>query len=101
MKPHDLRSARRKKGWTQTQAAARLAITQAYLNYLENGKRRITPALVRRFALVYDLPPEVLPVADGFAPTATDDQRLAELLAKLGYPGFAHLRAHALKKNPS
>jgi hypothetical protein len=75
-------------------------MTQAYLNYLENGRRRLT-ALVRRVALVYDLPPEVLPVADGFAPTATDDQRLAELLAKLGYPGFAHLRTHALRKNPS
>jgi hypothetical protein len=65
------------------------------------GKRRLTPALVRPVALVYGLPPEVLPVADGFAPTEMNDQRLAELLAKLGYPGFAHLRAHALKKNPS
>jgi transcriptional regulator with XRE-family HTH domain len=100
MKPHDLRSARRKKGWTQTQAASRLAMTQAYLNYLENGKRRLTPALVRRAASVYGLPPEILPVADGFAPTEMNDQRLAELLAKLGYPGFAHLHAHALKKNP-
>jgi len=100
MKPHDLRSARQKKGWTQTQAAARLAITQAYLNYLENGKRRLTPALVRRVALVYDLPPEVLPVADGYAPAEIADQQLAEMLAKLGYPGFAHLRAHTLKKNP-
>jgi transcriptional regulator with XRE-family HTH domain len=75
-------------------------MTQAYLNYLENGKRRLTPALVHRLALVYDLPPEVLPVADGYAPAEIGDQQLAEMLAKLGYPGFAHLRAHALKKNP-
>jgi|SRR5215467_2593984 len=101
MKPHDLRSARRKKGWTQTQAASRLAMTQAYLNYLENGRRRLTPELVRRVVSTYGLPPEVLPVADGFTPREMNDQRLAELLAKLGYPGFAHLRGHGLKMNPS
>src|SRR5215467_6375042 len=101
MRQKDLRTARQKKGWTQTQAAARLAITQAYLNYLENGKRRLTPELVRRVVLVYGLPPEVLPVADGFAPRITDDERLVEMLANLGYPGFAYLRAHTMKMNPS
>ena len=100
MRQEDLRSARQKKGWTQTQAAARLAITQAYLNYLENGKRRLTPELVRRVVLAYGLPPDVLPVTDSFVPRETDDQQLEEMLAKLGYPGFAHLRAHALKMNP-
>jgi len=100
MRPHDLRSARRKKGWTQIQAAARLGMTQAYLNYLENGRRRLTPALVRRVASVYGLPPQTLPVTDGFMPAETNDQRLAEMLARLGYPGFAHVRAHTLKKNP-
>lgn len=101
MKPEDLRSARRNRGWTQTQAAARLGMTQAYLNYLENGKRRLTSLLVRRVATVYGLPPEVLPVADAFVPSETADQRLAEMLAKLGYPGFSYLRTHAVKKNPS
>jgi hypothetical protein len=76
-------------------------MTQAYLNFLENGKRRLTPRLVRRAALVYGLPPEVLPVADTFVPAETDDQRLTEMLAKLGYPGFSYLRTHTLKKNPS
>jgi hypothetical protein len=76
-------------------------MTQAYLNYLENGKRRLTPLLVRRAATVYGLPPGVLPVADAFVPSETEDQRLTEMLAKLGYPGFSYLRTHALKKNPS
>src|SRR5208283_670999 len=101
MKPEEFRSARRNRGWTQTQAAARLGMTQAYLNYLENGKRRLTPLLVSRAATVYGLPPEVLPVADVFVPSETEDQRLTEMLAKLGYPGFSYLRTHALKKNPS
>jgi transcriptional regulator with XRE-family HTH domain len=101
MKPHEFKSARLEKGWTQTQAAAHMAMTQAYLNYLENGKRRLTPELVRRATSVYGLSPEVLPVADTFTPRQTDDQRLTELLARLGYPGFSYLRAHTLKKHPS
>ncbi len=101
MRPEEFRSARRNRGWTQTQAAARLGMTQAYLNYLENGKRRLTPLLVRRAATVYGLPPEVLPVDDAFVPSETEDQRLTEMLATLGYPGFSYLRTHAVKKNPS
>jgi transcriptional regulator with XRE-family HTH domain len=100
MKPQELRSARLNRGWTQTQAAAHLGITQAYLNFLENGKRRLTPVLVRKAASVYGLSPEVLPVADVFLPVQTDDQKLTEMLAKLGYPGFSYLRAHTPKKHP-
>jgi len=96
----DLKSARLAKGWTQTQAATRLGITQAYLNYLEYGKRRLTPDLVRRATSVYGLPADVLPVSDVFAPTPTDDQRLTGFLARLGYPGFSYVRAHARKKHP-
>ena len=100
MEPHELRSVRLDKGWTQTQAAAHLGMTQAYLNFLENGKRRLTPELVRRAASVYGLPPEVLPVADTFVPAKADDQRLTEMLAKLGYPGFLYHRSHVWRKNP-
>jgi transcriptional regulator with XRE-family HTH domain len=96
----NLKSARLAKGWTQTQAAARLGITQAYLNYLENGKRRLTPDLVRRATSVYGLPVDVLPVADSFAPVPTDDQRLTEFLAGLGYPGFSYVNPRARRKHP-
>jgi hypothetical protein len=36
----------------------------------------------------------------GFAPTETDNQRLAEFLGRLGYPGFTCLRTRAPKKHP-
>jgi len=100
MKCEEFKFARLAKGWTQTQAAAHMGMTQAYLNYLENGKRRLTPDLVRRAASVYGLPPQVLPVADTFTPMQTDDQQMTELLARLGYPGFSYLRARAQKRHP-
>jgi transcriptional regulator with XRE-family HTH domain len=99
MKPQDLRDARLEKGWSQTEAAARLSVSQAYVNMLEKGKRRLTSKLTRRFAQVYGLSPEVLPVSETFDRNA-DPQYLTESLAKLGYPGFAHLRTHVAKKNP-
>jgi transcriptional regulator with XRE-family HTH domain len=101
MRPRELRSARLAKGWTQSQAAARLGMTQAYLNYLENGKRRLTPELVRRATSVYGLSPRSLPVADVFVPVETSDQHLAESLSTLGYPGFLYLRSHTSKKHPN
>ena len=96
----EFKSARLAKGWTQTQAATRMGITQAYLNYLENGKRRLTPDLVRRATSVYGLPPQVLPVADTFTPAQTDDQQMTEFLARLGYPGFAYLHPRSQKRHP-
>jgi len=97
----ELRSARLRKGWTQTEAAARMGMTQAYLNFLENGKRRLTPELVRRATSVYGLSPEALPVTDTFTPQNVNDQRLTEWLAQLEYPGFWYLHSRSLKRNPS
>ena len=96
----EFKSARLAKGWTQTQAATRMGITQAYLNYLENGRRRLTSNLVRRATSVYGLPPQALPVADTFTPVQTDDQQMTEFLARLGYPGFAYLRLRSQKRHP-
>ncbi len=101
MKAHEFRSARLAKGWTQRQAAARLGVTQAYLNYLEHGKRRLTPHLVRRAASVYGLSPTSLPVTNEFALFETSDQHLAEGLSTLDYPGFRYLRSHTPKKHPN
>jgi transcriptional regulator with XRE-family HTH domain len=101
MKAHELRAARLAKGWTQRQAAARLGVTQPYLNYLEHGKRRLTPQLVRHAASVYELSLASLPLPSPFAPTETSDQRLAGGLSTLGYPGFSYLRAHTPKKHPN
>jgi transcriptional regulator with XRE-family HTH domain len=101
MKPTEFKSARLTIGWTQTQAAVHMGMTQAYLNFLESGRRRLTTDLVRRATSVYGLSPELIPVPDAFAPTKTDDQRLTELLARLGYPGFSYLRTRTPKKHPS
>jgi transcriptional regulator with XRE-family HTH domain len=100
MKRGEFKLARLAKGWTQTQAAAHMGMTQAYLNYLENGKRRLTPDLVRRATSVYGLPPQALPVADTFTPVQTDDQQMTEFLARLGYPGFAYLHPRSQTRHP-
>ena len=42
MKSQELKQARQHRGWTQEEAASHLGVTQAYLNLLENGKRRLT-----------------------------------------------------------
>src|SRR3984957_3410107 len=98
MRPEDLKVTRLERGWNQTQAAARLGVSQAYLNMLENGKRRLTPKLTRKFALTYRLSPVTLPVMREFVPTPVNEQHLAESLSRLGYPGFGHLHSHTLKK---
>jgi transcriptional regulator with XRE-family HTH domain len=100
MKAQELKSARLAKGWSEAQAASRLGMTQAYLNYLEHGKRRLTATLVRRAIAVYGLSPEALPVGEVFLPVPTDDQHLVDLLARLEYPGFSYLRPHTATKNP-
>jgi transcriptional regulator with XRE-family HTH domain len=101
MTPHEFKAARLKNGLVQAQVAESLGVSQAYVNMLENGKRRVTPWLTRRVSTLYGLSPETLPVSEEFAPAQTDDQHLAELLAKLGYPGFAYMRTRVLKKNPA
>jgi transcriptional regulator with XRE-family HTH domain len=101
MTADEFRSARVAKGWTQRHAASRFGITQAYLNYLEHGKRQLTSQLVRRAASVYELSPTALPVTNKFAPVETSDQQLVDGLAALGYPGFRYLRSHAPKEHPN
>jgi transcriptional regulator with XRE-family HTH domain len=101
MTPYEFKSARLDKGWNQTQAAAKLGVSQAHLNCLEHGKRRLTPELVRRATSVYGLSPEALPTSEAFTPRPVDDQRLTEMLARLEYPGFVYLTTKTHKKNPS
>lgn len=101
MTPHEFKSARLHKGWNQTRAATKLGVSQAHLNCLEHGKRRLTPGLVRRATAVYGLSPEALPTSEAFTPEPVDDQRLTEMLARLEYPGFVYLASLTHKKNPS
>jgi transcriptional regulator with XRE-family HTH domain len=93
------KEARRKRGYNQQQAAARLGVSQAYLSMLENGKRSPSLALTRKLMRLYRLPPTVLPASD--RPGKVTPALLAAELAALGYPGFAHLRMHRPKRNPA
>jgi transcriptional regulator with XRE-family HTH domain len=93
-----LKAGRLKAGLTQVQAARRLGVSQPYLSQLEKGDRPVTTELARSAATLYRLPATALPMPE----TASEDgdpERLARLLAGLGYPGFAHLRSR--KANPA
>lgn len=102
MKPRELKSARLKLGWGQTQAARRLGVSQPYLAMLEEGKRRLTPNLTRKAALAYKLPLVELPVPRPYEyPGHVGPKRLVEFLSSLGYPGFAYVRTRAERRNPA
>ncbi len=93
----DLKQRRRERGWSQEEAAVRLGLSQSYVSMLERGNRPLSPRLARKVALVYGLP-TALPVSE---PKPTDNQTLAEALARLEYPGFAYLRTRRQRKNPA
>ena len=65
MRTRDLKAERRRHGWGQVEAAQRLGVSQPYLAMLENGKRRLTPALARKVVAAYGLPPAELPCTRG------------------------------------
>ena len=93
-----LKKAREARGWNQQQAAERLGVTQAYVSMMENGRRSTGP-LARKLMQVYRLPPTVLPLSEVRRDSTPDS--LADELAVLGYPGFAHLRRGANRLNPA
>lgn len=92
-----LRKAREERGWTQTEAGARLGVSQTYVALLEKGRRRVPADLARKAVRVFRLSPVLLPVGEEFASASSDE--LARDLGRLGYPGFAYLRGGGLK-NP-
>lgn len=101
MKANDLKSARLSKGWTQVQAASHMGVTQAYWNYLENGRRKLTPKLVQKAMQVFELSADAFPVAGDFVPVWAGNDLLTNMLARLEYPGFSHVLTRAPRKNPS
>ncbi len=102
MRARELRAERRRRGWGQLKAAARLGVSQPYLAMLESGKRRLTPALARKVVAAYGLPPADLPLPAAFNPAERmAAQELVEDLAKLGYPGFAYVRTAVRSKHPA
>src|ERR1039458_9548733 len=97
-----LKEARRKKNWTQQQAALALDVTQAYLSMLEKGRRPLSERFVCKAVKVFHVPPTALPLRSEQAVTPGSFQMRdfrAELGA-LGYPGFSYLRARR-RRNPA
>jgi transcriptional regulator with XRE-family HTH domain len=97
MKAQYMLKGRKKKGWTQQEAAARLGVSQSYVALMERGVRSVPKALARKAANLYGLPPTALSVSNC---AEAKEESLARWLASLGYPGFSHL-AGGLKKNPA
>ena len=98
-----LLQGRKRKGWSQEQAAPRLGVSQPYLSLLERGVRRAPPALARKAATVYGLTPAALPFDKRWEEVRpADETELASELASLGYPGFSYLKPRRGKmKNPA
>lgn len=102
MTGHDLRNARKHRGWTQQQAAKRLGMTQAYLSMLEGGRRALSRSAVRRVLRKLRVPPTVIPLPQYVdRPTALDDF-VRDQLGVVGYPGFAYTRkCRDASRNPA
>ncbi len=54
MRTWNLKAERGRHGWGQVEAAQRLGVSQPYLAMLENGRRRVTPALARGWFRLMD-----------------------------------------------
>ncbi len=88
--------ARRQRGWTQCDAAARLGVSQTYVALLERDKRHFPPRLVRKAVTLFGMSPSALPLSQ----RASTETELTRQLSALGYPGFAHVHP-ARRRNPA
>ena len=97
-----LKEARRKKNWTQEQAALALDVTQAYLSMLEKGRRPLSERFLRKAVKVLDLPPTALPLQSEQAaiPRSFQMRDFSVELGALGYPRFSYLRVRR-RRNPA
>jgi transcriptional regulator with XRE-family HTH domain len=92
----EFKLARKDRGWSQCDVAARLAVSQAYVALFEQGKRKFPPRLVRKAVSVLGMSPSALPLC----PRASTDADLTRQLSALGYPGYAHVPP-ARRRNPA
>ncbi len=90
MTGRELRGARKERGWTQGDLAARLGVSQGYVCLLERDHRSVPGRLAHRLASLLNLSPSRRPLSAPTAPLEADAATRA--LGTLGYPGFAHYR---------
>jgi transcriptional regulator with XRE-family HTH domain len=91
----DLKSARTTSNWTQTEAAHRLGVTQAYLSMVERGSRPVSDELTTAALQVFSLPATARPIEDCLEGNAGEEFFKCSL-GELGYPGFAYLESRQL-----
>lgn len=102
MNGEELLKARLKRDWEQSEAAARLKVSQPYLSLLEAGKRPVTESIARRAFRVFDLLPTALPFKKSLQTSfPTNENFLSVQLAAFGYPKFSHLKRNTRKENPA
>lgn len=90
-----LRRAREARGWTQAEAARRLAVSQGYVSLLESGARPVPPRLASSVCRTFGLSPTVLPEGE----LNLAHERFPGVLGALGYEPFEYLRGRLL--NPA
>jgi transcriptional regulator with XRE-family HTH domain len=95
MTGNDLRSARTASNWTQSEAALRLGVTQAYLSMVERGSRPVSDDLASEAVRVLPLPATARPIERRSAVKA-GEEFFKRALGELGYPGFAYLDSQQL-----
>ena len=91
-----LREARANAGMSQVEAAVCLGVSQTLLSLMEKGERSVTPAVAQRVVAQLDASPVELPVS---AHARHSEQRLAEDLGALGFPGYRYLQG--TPRNPA
>ena len=97
----DLKTFRRRVGWTQVRLARRMGVTQAYLSLVEGGRRRLTERAQRRVTSLLGLQPTSLPVSSqGALEPTPEDASVERDLARLGYPALAYRRKRGARRNP-
>ena len=84
----EMKRARRTRGWTQAEAAARLGVSQGYVSLLESGGRQVPDGLVPKLRKQLGLSATTLPTRESNLKPGS----LPGTLAALGYEPFGYLR---------